>query len=302
MQPILDKIRIDLVLTTFMIDQYLESSGKLLFYEVNADILCNIQTQVFLIIILMITYYSNYLVIKLLRKLEYQQFFYFGQQIAKFFMKVLKSMQKFKRNFETYAFQDFLNKNSWDFLFMAFLQIQSKTNNIISKLIAYLILYISLFLSSTIFYRIGIPNIRNPKQLWISKSNQIKILKKALFISVLVMVQQNQKLQIMLLTFVCQFYLIYLFIMKPIKNIIDQINTMALEISSFIFCFSSALYLNDFTDKLNYSIQIQFAWFQIGMLLSCLFINFVSQLCMIGVELKRLQLKSYIIPNKIRCQ
>ncbi|CAD8213792.1 unnamed protein product [Paramecium pentaurelia] len=292
MQPILDKIKIDKVLTSFMNDQYLQSQGKLLFYELNADILCNIQTQVFLIIVLMMTYYSNYLVIKLIRKLNNQQFFYFGSYIAKFQMKVLKSMQKFKRNFERQAFQDFLITNSWDLLFMSFLQIFSKTNRIVSYLIAYLIFYISLILSSTIFSRIRNQIIRSTKQLWIAKSNQIKLLKKILFISILVMFQQNQKLQIMLLTLICQFYLIYLLIMKPFQNNIDYINTMALEISSFIFCFSSALYWNDLTDILEYSIQIQFAWFQIGMLLSCLFINFVSQLCMICVELKKKVVKN----------
>ncbi|CAD8117629.1 unnamed protein product [Paramecium primaurelia] len=297
MQPILDIVKIDQVLTQFMNDQYLESQGKLLYYEVNADILTNIQTQVFLIIVLLITYSSNYLVIKLLRKLNNQQMFYFGPKFAKLIMKTLKSLYKQNKNFESQVLQDFLNTNSWDLLFMSFLQIQSISNNIVSKLIAYFILYIILFISSKMFTRISYPFIRNQKQLWISKSNQIKLLKKVLFISILVMLQQNQKLQIMLLTLVSSFYLIYLFIIKPFKNTLDFINTMVLEITSFIFCSSSALYWNVFKDKLNYNIQIQFAWFQIGMLLSCLFVNLVLQLCILCVEMKKNIVKRFYEQN-----
>ncbi|CAD8181855.1 unnamed protein product [Paramecium octaurelia] len=290
-QPVLDKIKFNNILTQFMNDQYLESQGKLLFYEVNANILSNITTQVFIIIIIIITYYSAYVIIIFIRRLNNQQFFQFGTHFAKFIMIILKSLQNFKRNFQREAFQDFLNTNSWDLLFMSLLQVSSQSPSIACYFLAYLIFYVNLFLSSKILFRTSFPIMRSQKQLWISKSNQIKLFKKALFISVLVMFQQNQKLQIMLLSLVCQFYLIYLFIMKPFKSITGYVNTMTLEISSFIFCFSSALYWNDFQYKLNYETQIQFAWFQIGILLLCLFINLISQLCMICLELKKIVVK-----------
>ncbi|CAD8069667.1 unnamed protein product [Paramecium sonneborni] len=284
-QPILDMIQVDNLLSQIFAERYLESYEKLLSYRVNADILINIQTQVILFLALIVTYYSNIFILKLFRNIPYSCLFIFGQTFAKALVKIMKKVLKFKRKFESEIIQSFLHTNSWDLLFMSFLYIQTQTNHIFSNLVAYLILYSTLLLSTKIFERIHHQSKRQ-QQFWISKYDQMRLIKKIFFIWVLVMFQENQNLQIMLLTLICQFYLVYLFVIKPFKNNLDYINTLALEISSFIFCFSSSFYWNNFIIKFNNENQINLAWFQIGMLLSCLFINLMSQLWMISVQLK----------------
>ncbi|CAD8063432.1 unnamed protein product [Paramecium sonneborni] len=286
---ILDKIQFKSYLFYLIQEDYIESYQKFQFYQINSNILSNIQTQIFLILILMFTYYSSIFIINFLQKLNQSKYFYFGFSFAIFLIKTQKSLLKYKKQIQNKGFQEFLNTNSWDMLFMAFLQIQKQTQNIFTNLISYLIFYLILLFSSNIFNKTG----RSFKKSWISRNQNILLIKKTFFIGILVLFQHNQQIQTILLTFVCQFYLIYLFIFKPFENKYHCINTFALEIASFIFCFSSFIYWNEFYAKINYNILIIFAWFQIGILLSVLFINFVLQLIIICFDIQKIVQKKF---------
>ena len=89
--------------------------------------------------------------------------------------------------------KEFLITNSWDLLFMSFLQICSQSirnaRTIISFILAYLIIYICVIIMSSYFLREN--KATSFSKYWIKKFELFLISKKLLFIGILVLFQRS---------------------------------------------------------------------------------------------------------------
>ncbi|CAD8189276.1 unnamed protein product [Paramecium pentaurelia] len=281
-QPILKFFKVDSIATLTFDSTYIESYEKLKYYEINADLLTNIQTQVFLITALIIIYYSCTLIIFLIDSIIIQFLFLIGKLGYKLLFKIRKLCSNYQKEFRKEGVKAFLIANCWDLLFTCFLQLKSSQYNttirsIICLILAYLILYGCILILRQFIYKNQLIKY-SLFNYWISKMDLFLTLKKLIFIFILVCFQKNEQIQTILLTFVCNLYLSYAIKFKPVKNQQDFCNLIMMEGSTFIFTLTSAMYWSTFKKIMSNDSQIFLGWFHIFMLLIVLLVNLMIQI------------------------
>ncbi|CAD8114329.1 unnamed protein product [Paramecium sonneborni] len=299
-KPILQFFRIDSIQTPIYDSIYIKSYEKLEYYEINADLLTNIQTQVFLLLILFIIYFSCISILHLIDTTKIESLVYLGRFGVKLLFQIKKQCLNYKIEFRKVGLKTFLIANCWDILFTCFLQFKSSqqsTNfrSYICLILAYLILYgclmiLAQFVNKKSFIKECFINY------WISKMDLFFSLKKLIFIFILVCFQKNQQIQTILLTFVCQIYLSYVIKFKPFKNQQDFFNHIMMEGSAFIFTFSSAIYWSQTSNLISYDKQVLLGWLHIIMLLFVLFVNLLLQVFELVLQIK------FLIQKKLKKQ
>ncbi|CAK58875.1 unnamed protein product (macronuclear) [Paramecium tetraurelia] len=296
-QPMLDFFNFNYFSSELVELPFVESYEKLKFYDINADLVNNIQAQIFLSLALYSVYIGCHFLIEIFRVMEVHHFLQFGESVASLLLKFFKSLTTLKRELQKDGLKQFLLANCWDLLFMSFLQIRSSSfkdlRSIFSVILGYSIIYTCALIISCYFLR---EDLRMPlfSQYWIKKFNLFLIFKKLLFIAILVLFQQSQEIQSMLLTLVCQIYLIYIFLFRPFQSKTEYINLIITEMSVFVFCFTVILYWNQMESRFDYDNQVILGWFHIATLLSVLIINLAIQLYVVlgkltSVVMKKLQ-------------
>ncbi|CAD8089306.1 unnamed protein product [Paramecium primaurelia] len=295
MQPLLDFFHFNLLQLEFVQTQFVESKEKFQFYQINADILNNIQAQIFLILTLLLMYIGCIFVIQVFISMKNLHYFYFGLTVAQFFVKIQNGCFQLKRECQKEGLRQFLIANCWDLLFMSFLQISSQsfttTRPMVSIIVGYFILYTFAILISNYFFKeTKYTSISRNK---IKKFDLLLILKKFLFVGILVLFQRNQEIQSILLALVCNFSLILIILFRTRENKFDYFNQIIMEASLFIFCSTVAFYWDLMQTYIVYDSQILFGWLHISILLSVLVINLGQQLYTILVKLKKVLIKKF---------
>ncbi|CAD8099397.1 unnamed protein product [Paramecium primaurelia] len=293
-QPILDIFNFNQFSSELIEMPFVESYEKLKFYDINADIVKNIQAQIFLSITLLSVYLGTNFLIQIFRIMDHNHYLQFGEIIASILLKIFRSCNQIKRELEKDGLKQFLMANCWDLLFMSFLQIRSSSftniRSILSTILGYLIIYICALIISCYFLR-GNYKLTSFSQYWIKKFDLFLILKKLLFIAILVLFQHSQEIQSMLLSLVCQLYLLYVYLFRPFENKLEYFNLIITEISVFVFCFTVILYWNQTKSNFDYENQVILGWFHIATLLSVLIINLAIQLYVVLSKLKKVIIK-----------
>ncbi|CAD8071026.1 unnamed protein product [Paramecium sonneborni] len=292
-QPLLEFFNFNTFTSEIVNMPYIESYEKLKFYEINADLIYNLQSQIFLSLTLLSTYLTCFFLVEIFKALDDSYFFCFGSNIANIFIKIQNSCLSIKTEIENQGLKEFLISNCWDLLFISFLQIRSQsitsTRALVSVVIAYLILYVCAIIISSHFFKEN--KATSVYKYWLKKFNLFLILKKLLFVAILVLFQRSQQIQSILLTLVCSLYLIYIILIRSQRDILQRINLLMMETSIFIFCLTVALYWKEMENNFDYENQVLLGWFHIAMLLCVLITNLGLQLVAVLVKMKKVIFK-----------
>ncbi|CAK58908.1 unnamed protein product (macronuclear) [Paramecium tetraurelia] len=289
-EPILQFFKVDSLMAPIFNSIYIESYEKLKFYEINADLLTNIQTQVFLIIVLIIIHYFCVLLIIFIDANKIQSLLLKSKFVFKLLFKIRRLCWNYQKEFRKNGVKTFLIANCWDLFFTCFLQLKSSQSytsfrSIICLILAYIIFYGCLLILRLYIQKNELIK-ENLFRYWISKMDLFFTLKKLIFIFILVCFQKNEQIQTILLTLVCHLYLFYVIKFKPIINQKDYCNLLMIEGSAFIFTLTSAVYWSQLSNLFTYDTQVQVGWAHIVLLLSVLITNLLLQIITLVQELR----------------
>ncbi|CAD8127667.1 unnamed protein product [Paramecium sonneborni] len=261
-------------------------------YELNADLIQNIQWQVlqFCICLLILS------IISFLKRIFYYHIFTssFCDSILtllkcikkQFIIKFASGIYKLAKQFisieqvATYnGVKQLLLINGWDLLFKVFLYLQS-INSIFLRdvisifigsciLLAYLIIIISACNRQTRLKKI------RKKLLLVGRFEIFNLLRQFCFLIILVFLQEQQILQIMLITLICVLCLKIVYIYRNAFQISNFLVQFIVEGSILVFTFTSLIYVNDFSKYINQELKIKFGWFHISILSFALIVQLI---------------------------
>ncbi|CAD8109497.1 unnamed protein product [Paramecium primaurelia] len=295
LQPILIKLKINSLFENLFDSHYLEGPGKLQEYQINADLLTNLQGQftqlaLFLLLYCFLKYFKRFLFnywftnkyflrVKLIKST-----FINCATIKGYFMskKVLAMQSLYKVQGMTQIFY----ANSWDLSFKAILFLISINSLTLRSTI-------SLFLTILYFFIILIiinQNFNNSNFKLMLKVGKIKrleiiiLIKKLLFLTILIGIQNYPIFQCFLLAFINFSYVLFIIIMKFKSIDIDLITIVWLETPVMLFTLLNIAYIKEFIYYFLPNQLINYGFCQIGILIFGLlgplfkcFINFYQK-------------------------
>ncbi|CAD8091247.1 unnamed protein product [Paramecium primaurelia] len=292
--PILITFKIKDVFHTIIQDNFIESIGKLQEYQINADLLINIQSQlsqisliVFLYIICLFypRFFNNYCFTS--------KFFYFiSSSKSKFleklgikFYKFNKKIINLRKLYTIKGFRQLFYANSWDLLFKVLLFITSNNQqgyrSIISQCICFLVL--SVFISLLCQHFKGLNKNLDFSILRIEQHEGICQLKKLLFILILIDIQESDIFQCTMITLLIFVYIGFLFMIQQNIPKIELIGLIWMEAPVMLFTLTSLIYCSDFQNYLTNDLQILIGFGQIGLLI----LGLLGPLIKLGIKLYR---------------
>ncbi|CAD8212977.1 unnamed protein product [Paramecium octaurelia] len=311
--PVLVKLQANDFLEQFIGYEYIDSIGKFFEYQLNADLLVNIYGQLIQIGSLIVLY----VIVKCYQKIVYSHCFgikyiyYFrllNHRISQFvgikFYYVNKYICKIGDIFNAEGLIQLFHANSWDLLFKILMYLASSHQQGLRKIISHTIsiaYLVSIIIILSKHFRSQNQQIRL-KDLRISQHEDIILLKKLLFLVVLIILQSYPLIQCLLLTCVLFLYLGSLISTQFTSSKLDLLIIIWMEGPVMIFTLSCIIYCSDFSKYFSTDQQINAGFIQISFLILAL----VSPLARCGYQfylkvktycLKRMQMRKPIVMN-----
>ncbi|CAD8146564.1 unnamed protein product [Paramecium octaurelia] len=282
MQPLLDFIHFQDILNCFSVDQsFQQSYGKFLFYELNADLLQNTQTQMFQFLMIgllfMVPLYS-------IKKIVFYKIFTqsFFDRISCKQLQKKDCVFKFYKTFYTFmkrliswddlltyhGFRQILIVNGWDLIFKTLLFIQSSNTlnfkDIIQIILASLILFTYFLIIIQSCNQSQSKNQRLINLLLGERFQIFNLIRIIYFFVVLIFFQREKIIQIILISSSCLFSLTLIFCYRKTFKNTNLIVQLIVEIIVFIFTLTSIIYIEEFS--IGEELKIIFGWFHIATL------------------------------------
>ncbi|CAD8214325.1 unnamed protein product [Paramecium pentaurelia] len=276
-QPALIKFNLVDLFQKIFGSEFLESFGKFYFYQINADLLINLQSQICQILLLL----ALFIFFNLYNKIFQRQFISSRQlieikqrnsmildRIVLFLYQINKIIKGLSKIFTKKGLKLLFLANSWDVLFKIILFIYSKPQYSIRTYLSStfgVIIMISLIFIS-LFCMFATQQNKLFRFSKINRNQGLIVIKKLLFLFFLIKAQDDSIIQCLLLALVNSFYLGIVIISKLIKNNIEIIVTFWFELPIIIFTFSCLPLHNDFVKHLTNDQQVFIGFCQIGIL------------------------------------
>ncbi|CAD8130567.1 unnamed protein product [Paramecium sonneborni] len=302
--PILNYLNINQFYSQLLFSDFIESYAKLKFYNLNAHLLNNLEfffiqvISTFLFVILL--KFICYITFKVIYKIQTQHLLVLKLRSFKSKLMIisLNWIYNFFHQIQIFIYQfyqdgliDLLLANAWDLLFKAFLQLESSSYLEVISIIQIALCYIILA-SSAIFIIYFFKQVYSRKEYQLNyKYKAVYVLKQFLFCYFLICFQNNQLIQLLMLTTTNMIYLIMLIFVDFNLKKLDKVQFIILEISIISFTFSSLFYLEDYSYLINEENKILLGFSQIYLLISGLLAIFIKQIIMIYQQIKKRCLK-----------
>ncbi|CAD8211300.1 unnamed protein product [Paramecium octaurelia] len=311
--PVLVKLQVHDFLEQLIGYEQLDSIGKFFEYQLNADLLVNIYGQLIQIGSLIVLY----IIVKCYQKIIYSHCFgikyiyYFrllNHRVAQFFgikfYYINKYICKIGDIFTGVGLIQLYHANSWDLLFKILMYLASSHQLGLRKIISHTIsiaYLVSIIIILSKHFRSQSKQIRL-KDLRITQHEDIILLKKLLFLVVLIILQSYPLIQCLLLTCVLFWYLGSLISTQFTSSKLDLLIIIWMEGPVMIFTLSCIIYCPDFSKHFSTDQQINAGFIQISFLILAL----ASPLARCGYQfylkvktycLKRMQMRKPIVMN-----
>ncbi|CAK68064.1 unnamed protein product (macronuclear) [Paramecium tetraurelia] len=303
--PTLAKLQIHDFLQQLIGYEQLDSIGKFFEYQLNADLLVNIYGQLIQVGFLSVLY----IIVKCYQNIIYS--YCFGIKYIYYFRRVNSRIIQFI-GIKLYYFNKYICKigdifnaegliqlfhaNSWDLLFKILIYLGSThqlgLRDIISHTIS-IVYLISIIIILTKNFR-SQNQQTSLKDLRITQHEDIILLKKVLFLVILIILQSYPLIQCLLLTCVLFWYLGSIISTPFTANKLDLLIIIWMEGPVMIFTLSCIIYCSDFSKYFSTDQQINAGFIQISFLILAL----VSPLVRCGYQFY-LKVKTYCL-NKFQ--
>ncbi|CAD8120360.1 unnamed protein product [Paramecium sonneborni] len=281
--PILNTLKVTPVFDKLIGENHIDSVNKLYEYNLNADLLINIYGQIIQIIICLIIYFLITYLSKYIQNCFSPSCLSTRQNCNNKFIEwiIIKSFFFFEKlkqfgsslNFKETLLQIFY-ANSWDLIFKVFNYLVSKKNyeirirTIISNILSIVWLIIVVIILISNFQRQK--SMMKLKELRYQQHEVIILLKKLIFLIVLICIQSEPIFQCVMLS---TLILCYIGLIKIIKftSVVDVIFIIWLQAPVMIFTLISLAYCHEFQRYITTDVYFQLGFIQISILIFGLF-------------------------------
>ncbi|CAD8105195.1 unnamed protein product [Paramecium sonneborni] len=279
---------------------FVTTENKFLKDQINAYFLTNFQSFLFCAIATYSSYFGAKFFYKQLQKIGQIQIVWIGFRIGKILISLKNELRIKISEFYYNSLLRLLLSNFYDLSFACAIQLayyptQMDFTLIINYYLAgifyvgIVISILTLFALSSSFskqsslkkksqYQAFFDGINNDNNMWIVQYNSLQMIKKLVFISGIVFLQDNGFIQVIAITFLQSFFFIHFILNKPLNNQYEYVKTLTTEfliiinVCSFLFY----QYKNEFGFKPESMIIL--GWLHIGSFSSILAITFVLDL------------------------
>ncbi|CAD8190171.1 unnamed protein product [Paramecium pentaurelia] len=298
--PVLDFFSVGEIFEKYIYQDFIQSYGKLKFYSLNANLITNLQfffIQVIAMIVLAISLNTIcYISIKLFEKnitrcflfinansWRYQFLFKVINFIYNIFHQILILVNQFNQN----GVQNILLANAYDLLFKTFLFLTSNSrNNKISLIQSALSYFFLAALALTIILLLK-HSFKKIKQSMNDRYKAFYLLKQFFFCYYLICFQNDQFIQLLMLTTTNLIYLLALISVDLNLSTLVKMQIIIQEISIIVFTFTSIFHLQDYSFLISGQNQIALGFSQIYLLISGLLWIFIKYVIMIYSKIKQ---------------
>ncbi|CAD8106425.1 unnamed protein product [Paramecium sonneborni] len=263
---------------------YLQSYQKFEFYQVNADIAEGLRAEILIFATLFAVYVSTFVGVRVLSKLELQQFLQKWPKIIRFIQKIKRQVNMKQKEAKNSSLINTLRACTWDLIFMALLELKASHDFKSPRSFVCILIAISILITTIILLLRQVSGLQSWKRLnfnqfWHQKRDIFQVTKKFLILYILVFYQNEQELQTLILTLINAFYLIYIIQFKQLDlDNLEYVKSVTMESSLTIFTASTFVNWNIISNYLLYSQKIYISWIQMSILVSVLIIFIVIEL------------------------
>ncbi|CAK69779.1 unnamed protein product (macronuclear) [Paramecium tetraurelia] len=256
----------------------IEGFGKFDQYKTNADLITNIYSQFMQVIV----FFSLLVILKMYLKfcLKFCFTSYFMYFIRKRKSKAVEwlaiKLYQFNYYIKNYQNFDTVNliidcyyANAWDLNFKVLLYLTFNKQSGIRTLVSYLVCLIYFIIGICIVLRnFGIPNNNlDFKKLRNQQHQSIILLKKFIFVLILIRMQESYIAQCIMLSFSTCAYIVFLLILKIANTGLDLMNILCVEVPVILFTLINLSFCKDFNNHFTPDQIIRMGFLQIGCLM-----------------------------------
>ncbi|CAK78946.1 unnamed protein product (macronuclear) [Paramecium tetraurelia] len=289
LQNIMINFRIVETLNLFIYEEKVQSHGKFYQYQLNADLLSNIYGQVAQILAIFFGYWLVMFYISLTNNncFTARSFYNLGiinckivDQMAIKFYYLYRSIHKLVRIKLSQQFIFFFQSNSFDLIFKILLFLDSNVQfNMRSEISFGICLMFFMIVINCIFKlfqrETKLIRIKNIKE---QQLESIILLKKFVFLLILIKVQVQPLLQCLLLSFSQLLFIEIIWFFQLANSKFEFIIIFLNEFPIMLFTFMIAAFSLDFSQYLNQNTKLSIGFFLIGILLISIFGPILKQL------------------------
>ncbi|CAD8125624.1 unnamed protein product [Paramecium sonneborni] len=276
---------------------FVQTKNKFLKDEVNAYFFTNFQSFIFCILTTYLSFFSAQILYFLLRKIQQKEIVQIGFIVGKQIIKARSLLKQKISEFYYNAILRILLSNSYDISFACAIQLANYPtednpvlifNYYLSFLmyfgiivsILYLIRISSVFSQNTSFknkskYKAVFDGINQNKNIWTFQYNSIQMIKKLIFISFVVFLQENGYIQVIAISILQTFFLMHTILNKPLDNINEYIKIVITETIIIFNVLSFLIYHYKIELELSSESVITLGWLHIITFSSILAITFI---------------------------
>ncbi|CAD8184643.1 unnamed protein product [Paramecium octaurelia] len=276
--PILIYFKITDLLNNLITENFIPSIGKFQEFQTNADLLLNIQSQIFQIFFIGLLYVFlqfypkitlNYaFTFRTVYFIREKQLQWLNQLIIKLY-QIHTNILKLKKIYSSKGFIQLFYANCWDLFFKVFLFMISNTEtgyrSKTSYGICFLVLGVTIIILLLNFK--GMNENLKVSNLRFQQFESITLLKKLLFILILTVQQSSGIIQCVMLTLLSLGYIGLLLLIKQNIERIELIGIIWTEVPVMFFTLTSLIYCSDFSTIMKYNEQILIGFVQILILI-----------------------------------
>ncbi|CAD8120365.1 unnamed protein product [Paramecium sonneborni] len=314
-EPVTQALGIDNLLNLFQQEQnnQINQDHKFAIDDINSRFLENFSSFIFCLISAYLGYFFFKITYLLLYRLQPYLLLQMNRKIASGFYLIRKQSQKICKDFHYNSIFRVIMSNAYDISFSMTLQLAYFQNNNVSETInSYISLVVcAMYLAISIFifnilqnfsskntlkakkkYESLFEGIRDSKNVWIIQYNTISLIKKFAFISLIVFMQTEGKLQTLLIALNQTLFLSYCLLNKPFQTNSEYYKIVITE--TFVVFNTITFILYDYFKDigLTQNFSINLGWIHIStfstILIMSLVIDIYSQINLMKLKLKKI--------------
>ncbi|CAD8089132.1 unnamed protein product [Paramecium sonneborni] len=256
----------------------IETTNKFLLDDINAYFLLNFESFLFCLITTYMSYFSAKIAYYFLNKIQQNQIDWIGFKFGKIIISFRKKLKIQIKEFYYNAILRLLLSNSYDICFACAIQVwyYPKDNNNIYILINYYFSFILFLMNiSTIFskqtslrnrskYQEIFEGINNSNKTWTIQYNSVQMIKKLIFISFIVFLQDNGLIQTLIISFFQSLFFIHIILNRPLNNYNEYVKIIFTESLIIFNLISFILYYYRIELELTSENLINLGWLHIA--------------------------------------
>ncbi|CAD8125726.1 unnamed protein product [Paramecium sonneborni] len=276
---------------------FVKTKSKFLKDDVNAYFFTNFQSFLFCILSTYLSFFSAKMLYFLLRKIQQKEIVKLGYTVGKYIIKARSLLKRKMSEFYYNALLRILLSNSYDISFACCIQLANYPTDdnpvlIVNYYFSFL-MYVGIILSilyliniSSVFskntsiknksqYEAVFDGINKNQNIWTFQYNSIQMIKKLIFISLVVFLQENGYIQVIAISILQTIFLMHNILNKPLDNQNEYIKIVTTEIIIIFNVLSFLIYLYKIELEIDSESVIILGWLHIFTFSSILAITFL---------------------------